>query len=49
MDLRMPEVEGVVAIGAICATTKSARIIVLTTMIVTKISIEDCAGAKDIC
>jgi len=30
MDLRMPEVEGV-AIGAICATTKSARIIVLTT------------------
>jgi two-component system, NarL family, response regulator len=31
MDLRMPEVEGVAAIGAICATTKSARIIVLTT------------------
>ncbi len=31
MDLRMPEVEGVAAIGAICAATKSARIIVLTT------------------
>jgi two-component system NarL family response regulator len=31
MDLRMPEVEGVAAIGAICATAKSARIIVLTT------------------
>jgi two-component system NarL family response regulator len=31
MDLRMPEVEGVEAIGAICATAKSARIIVLTT------------------
>ncbi|MEH2425476.1 MAG: response regulator transcription factor [Nostoc sp.] len=31
MDLRMPEVEGVAAIAAIRATTKSARIIVLTT------------------
>ncbi|NJK67220.1 MAG: response regulator transcription factor [Microcoleus sp. SU_5_3] len=31
MDLRMPKVEGVAAIGAICATAKSARIIVLTT------------------
>ncbi|MBW4470517.1 MAG: response regulator transcription factor [Stenomitos rutilans HA7619-LM2] len=31
MDLRMPEVEGVAAISAICATAKSARIIVLTT------------------
>jgi two-component system, NarL family, response regulator len=31
MDLRMPEVEGVAAIGAICAIAKSARIIVLTT------------------
>jgi two-component system, NarL family, response regulator len=31
MDLRMPEVEGVAAIGAICAIVKSARIIVLTT------------------
>lgn len=31
MDLRMPEVEGVTAISAICATAKSARIIVLTT------------------
>ena len=31
MDLRMPEVEGVAAIGAICAAIKSARIIVLTT------------------
>jgi two-component system, NarL family, response regulator len=31
MDLRMPEVEGVAAIGAICASAKSARIIVLTT------------------
>jgi two-component system, NarL family, response regulator len=31
MDLRMPEVEGVAAIGAIRATAKSARIIVLTT------------------
>jgi two-component system, NarL family, response regulator len=31
MDLRMPEVEGVAAISAICAATKSARIIVLTT------------------
>jgi two-component system NarL family response regulator len=31
MDLRMPKVEGVVAIGAICAAAKSARIIVLTT------------------
>ena len=30
MDLRMPKVEGVVAIGAICAAAKSARIIVLT-------------------
>ena len=31
MDLRMPGVEGVAAIGAICAIAKSARIIVLTT------------------
>jgi two-component system, NarL family, response regulator len=31
MDLRMPEVEGVAAISAICAIAKSARIIVLTT------------------
>jgi two-component system, NarL family, response regulator len=31
MDLRMPEVEGVAAIRAICAIAKSARIIVLTT------------------
>ncbi|HEY9663416.1 MAG TPA: response regulator transcription factor [Allocoleopsis sp.] len=31
MDLRMPEVEGVAAIAAICAIAKSARIIVLTT------------------
>jgi two-component system, NarL family, response regulator len=31
MDLRMPEVEGVAAIRAICAAAKSARIIVLTT------------------
>ncbi len=31
MDLRMPEVEGVAAISAICAAAKSARIIVLTT------------------
>jgi two-component system NarL family response regulator len=31
MDLRMPDVEGVAAIGAIFATAKSARIIVLTT------------------
>ena len=31
MDLRMPVVEGVAAIGAICAIAKSARIIVLTT------------------
>jgi two-component system, NarL family, response regulator len=31
MDLRMPKVAGVAAIGAICTTTKSARIIVLTT------------------
>jgi len=31
LDLRMPEVEGVAAIGAVIATTKSARIIVLTT------------------
>jgi two-component system, NarL family, response regulator len=31
MDLRMPEVEGVAAIGAICAIAKSAQIIVLTT------------------
>jgi two-component system NarL family response regulator len=31
MDLRMPEVEGVAAIGAICAMAKFARIIVLTT------------------
>jgi len=31
MDLRMPDVEGVAAIGAICAAAKSARIIVLTT------------------
>ncbi|MFQ4136695.1 response regulator [Nodosilinea sp. PGN35] len=31
MDLRMPEVAGVAAIGAICAAAKSARIIVLTT------------------
>jgi two-component system, NarL family, response regulator len=31
MDLRMPEVEGVAAIGAICTIAKSARIIVLTT------------------
>ncbi|BAU14543.1 two component transcriptional regulator, LuxR family [Leptolyngbya sp. NIES-3755] len=30
-DLRMPEVESVAAIGAICAIAKSARIIVLTT------------------
>jgi len=48
MDLRMPEVEEF-AIGAICATTKSARIIVLTTcMIVTKISIEDCRQVQGI-
>jgi two-component system, NarL family, response regulator len=31
MDLRMPKVAGVAAIGAICAAAKSARIIVLTT------------------
>ncbi|MBN8564446.1 MAG: response regulator transcription factor [Leptolyngbya sp. UWPOB_LEPTO1] len=31
MDLRMPEMEGVAAITAICAIAKSARIIVLTT------------------
>jgi len=31
MDLRMPEMEGVAAISAICAIAKSARIIVLTT------------------
>jgi two-component system, NarL family, response regulator len=31
MDLRMPEVDGVTAIAAICAIAKSARIIVLTT------------------
>jgi two-component system NarL family response regulator len=31
MDLRMPGVEGVAAISAICAIAKSARIIVLTT------------------
>ena len=31
MDLRMPELEGVAAISAICAIAKSARIIVLTT------------------
>jgi two-component system, NarL family, response regulator len=31
MDLRMPEVNGVDAIDAICAESKSARIIVLTT------------------
>jgi len=31
MDLRMPDVEGVAAISAICAAAKSARIIVLTT------------------
>ncbi len=31
MDLRMPKVEGVAAISAICATAKSARITVLTT------------------
>jgi len=31
MDLRMPAVEGVAAISAICAIAKSARIIVLTT------------------
>lgn len=31
MDLRMPKVEGVAAIAAIRATTKAARIIVLTT------------------
>jgi DNA-binding NarL/FixJ family response regulator len=32
MDLRMPEVEGVAAIGAICAVVKSARIIPLLSL-----------------